>query len=359
MTEYPYTNYESDDIKLTDVIRASRSYSLYIFKKFWVVIIGAILFGALGYLYATTSKTKYQANASFNVVDARGMGGGISAMLNTFGFSMGAATSNEVLSGIIQSRHAIKSAFLSEVPYQDDSTKLIHIFFDAYGYYDSWEEDPNMRDFQFEANSITELTRKEDSLLNIFYTAFVEDFMEVEYEILQGLIKVGVKTYSYEFSTGMLEHMLDYSSQYFVEKQIGSKKNSVEVAQFKVDSLEAALQGMRYRLAQAQDRSKYSQRAEGTVEINRLSSEIAALTVRVATSRDGLEVAKTSLLQDTPIINIVDRPSYATDIKRKKWKLWTLIGIIAGIGLSIIGLMLNKAAIDGFEREKELQAYTS
>ena len=31
------------------------------------------------------------------------------------------------------------------------------------------------------------IDRKEDSILNIFYTPFVEDLMDVEYEILQGL----------------------------------------------------------------------------------------------------------------------------------------------------------------------------
>jgi uncharacterized protein involved in exopolysaccharide biosynthesis len=184
------------------------------------------------------------------------------------------------------------------------------------------------------------------------YTPFVEDLMDVEYEILQGLIKVSVKTYSYEFSRGMLEKMLDYSSQYFIEKQIEGKKNSIEVAQFKVDSLEAALQAKRMQLASLQDRSKYLQKAEGGIDMQRLSSEIAGLTVRVATSRDALEISKTSLMQETPIINIIDRPSFATDIKKKKWKIWTLLGMITGAGLSIIILLLNKAAIDGFEREK-------
>ena len=352
MPQNIYSDYASDDIKLTDVIRAFKNYSRYILRKFWIVIIGAILVGAAGYGYAKISKTKYQANTSFNVVDARGMGGGLAAIMNSFGLAAGAGTSNEVLSGIIQSRHAIKSAFLTEVEYKGRQEKLLHVFFEEYGYYEDWAGDPIMDSFKFKANTIHEITRKEDSVLNVFYTPFVEDLMDVEYEILQGLIKVSVKTYSYEFSTGMLNNMLDYSSQYFIEKQIGGKKNSIVVAQFKVDSLEGALQAKRFHLATLQDRSKYLQQATGGIDIQRLTSEIAALTMRVATSRDALEISKTSLLQQTPIINIIDRPSYATDIKKKKWKIWTLLGLITGAGLSIIILLLNKAAIDGFEKEK-------
>ncbi|MCP4121636.1 MAG: hypothetical protein GY751_07765 [Bacteroidetes bacterium] len=353
MPQNVYHDYASDDIKLTDVIRATRNYSIYVLKKIWIVLIGAAIVGSAGYAFAKMSKTKYQANASFNVVDSRGMGGGISSLLNTFGFSMGSGTSNEGLSGIMQSRHAIKSAFLSPVEYKGKNEKLIHIFFEEYGFYEAWQGDPVMDSFKLEANSIFELTRKEDSVLNAMYNPFVEDFLEVEYEILQGLIKVAVKTYSYEFSRGMLDYMLDYSAQFFIEKQIAGKKNSIEVAQFKVDSLESALQGKRMRLAQLQDRSKYSQSAVGGVEMQRLTTEIAGLSVRAATSRDGLEVAKTSLLQDTPIINIVDRPSFATDIKKKKWKIWTLLGIAVGGVLTIIILLLAKAATDGFEKERE------
>lgn len=348
-----YTEFSNDDIKLTDVIRATRNYSAYVFRKFWIVLIGAAIVGAAGYGYAKLSKTKYQANASFNVVDAKGVGGGLSALMNTFGFSMGSGTSNEVIAGIMKSRHAVKSAFLSEVEFRGKPEKLIHIFFEEYGYYEDWQGDPVMDSFKFEAKSITELTRKEDSVLNIFYTAFVEDLLDVEYEILEGMVKVAVKTYSYEFSQGMLDHMLDYSTEYFIDKQIAGKKNSIEVAQFKVDSLEGALQGKRIQLANLQDKSKYLQSAVGGVEMQRLNSEIAALSMRVASSRDALEVAKTSLLQDTPIINIIDRPSYATDIKRKKWKLWTLLGIVAGGVLAVIILLLNKAAVDGFARERE------
>jgi hypothetical protein len=352
MPQNIYSDYASDDIKLTDVIRAFRNYSRYVLRKWWVVLIGAILFGAAGYGYAKLSKTKYQANASFNVVDARGMGGGLAAIMSSFGLAAGAGTSNEVLSGIMQSRHAIKSAFLTEVDYKGRKEKLIHIFFEEYGFYDDWEGDPVMDGFRLEAENIHELTRKEDSVLNAMYTPFLEDFMDVEYEILQGLIMVSVKTYSYEFSTGMLNHMLDYSSKYFIDKQIEGKKNSIEVAQFKVDSLEGALQAKRIRLAELQDRSKYLQKAEGGVEMQRLTTEISALTVRVATSRDQLEIAKTSLMQSTPVINIIDRPAYATDIKTKKWKIWTLLGLITGTGLTIIILLLNKAAIDGFAKEK-------
>jgi len=347
-----YSDYSSDDIKLTDVIRAFRNYSWYVLRKFWIVLLGAILMGVAGYIYATVSKTKYQANASFNVVDSRGMGGGLMAIMSSFGLSGGAGTSNEILSGIIQSRHAVKSAFLSEVEYKGHQEKLIHIFFEEYGYYEAWQGDPVMDSFKFKANTIFELTRKEDSILNIMYTPFVEDFMEVDYEILQGLIMVSVKTYSYDFSVGMLNKILDYSVEFFVEKQIEGKKNSIEVAQFKVDSLEAALQAKRMRLAALTDRSKYLERAEGAVEMQRLNTEISALTVRVATSRDALEIAKTSLLQETPIINVIDRPSYATDIKRKKWKIWTLLGAVVGAALSVIILLLNKAAIDGFARER-------
>ncbi len=344
-------NYASDDIKLTDVIRAFREYSIYVIKKFWAVLIGIAIMAMAGYLYATLSKIKYEANASYNVVDSKGMGG-IGALFGAFGFGAG-STSNEVLSGIMQSRHAVKSAFLSEVPYKGREEKLIHIFYEEYGIYDDWAEDPVMANYKFQAENIYEISRKEDSLLNLIYKPFVEDYLDIEYELLEGLIKTSVKTYSYEFSRGMLEKMLEYSSLFFVNKQVHSKKNSIEVSQFRVDSLEGVLSNSRYKMAIEQNKAPFLQTAEGGVELQRLAADIASISMRLTGSTEALESAKASLLADTPIINIIDHPSYATVVKKKKWKIWTLIGGLVGAVLAIMILMLIKAANDGFEKEKE------
>jgi len=350
MQQTPFNNYSNDDIKLTDVIRSFSNYSKFILKKFWIVLIGAALIGTAGYLYATLSKVKYQANASFNVVDSKGMGS-IGGLLSGLGVSIG-STSNDVLSGIIQSRNAIKSAFLTEVDYQGGKRKLIDIYIDVYGFREEWEEIPDLKDFEFQATNIYELSRKEDSLLNVFWKPFYEDLLEVEFEMMEGLIKASVKTYSYELSRGMLTYMLEYSSKYFTDKQIGSQEEAYEISTYKVDSLEGVLANLRYRYAQEQNKSPFLKDATYSVEMNRLASEIANLSIRLGGSKEGLDATKLALMQDKPIINIIDHPQFATDVKIKKWKLWTIIGAIVGAVLAIIILLLYKAAIDGFESEK-------
>lgn len=356
MHQAPQNNFANDDIKLTDVIRSFKSYSIYILKKFWVVLLGAIFLGIAGYFYATTSQTKYQANASLNVVDSKAMGG-LGGLLGGFGLSLGGSTSNDVLAGIMQSRHAIKSAFLTEVPYRGDSVKLIDIYLEVYGVREDWQEIPEMKDFHFQANNIYELTRKEDSLLNIFWKPFYEDLLDVEFEMLEGLIKASVKTYSYEFSRGMLSHMMEYSAKYFTDKQIEAEKDAYKVSEYKVDSMENLLAGMRYKYAQEQNKSPFVKDATYAIELNRLASEITNLSIRLSGSRESLDATKTALMQNAPVINIIDHPDFATDIKTKKWKLWTIIGALVGSVLSILFLMLNKAAIDGFENEKQEETH--
>ncbi|MEZ5007180.1 MAG: hypothetical protein R2728_02350 [Chitinophagales bacterium] len=351
-----FNSYASDDIRLTDIIRSFRSYTVFIFKKFYYVILGMIIMGVAGYFYATTSPTKYQANASFNVVDSKGLGGGLAGLLGNFGLaSFGGSTSNEVMAGLMLSRHIVKNAFLAEVPYKGDTTKLIDIYLDVYGVREEWEEDPNMKGFEFQANNVFELTRKEDSLLNIFWRPFVEDYLEVEFEMLEGLIKANVKTYSYEFSKGMMANMLEYSIRYFTDKQSAGKVEAYDMAEYKVDSLSALLEAKRAQYAVEQNKSSFLVDASGSVALTKLSGEISNLTFRLGAAQETLEAAKSAKMQEAPIINIVDHPNFATDIKNKKWKLWTIIGAIVGIGLSTLILMFVKAANDGFEEERKLQ----
>ncbi|MEZ5001416.1 MAG: hypothetical protein R2730_00150 [Chitinophagales bacterium] len=360
MSSDNFNSYSSDDIKLTDIIRSFRSYSVFIFKKFYYVILGMIVMGVLGYFYATTSPTKYQANASFNVVDSKGLGGGLAGLLGNFGLaSFGGSTSNEVMAGLMMSRHIVKNSFLAEVPYKSDTAKLIDIYLDVYGIREDWEEDPAMKGFQFKANNVFELTRKEDSLLNIFWKPFVEDYLEVEFELLEGLVKANVKTYSYEFSRGMLANMLEYSTRYFTDKQSEGKVEAYDLAEYKVDSISALLEGKRAQYAVEQNKSSFLVDATGSVALTKLSGEISNLTFRLGTARETLDAAKSALMQEAPIINIVDHPDFATDIKRKKWKLWAIIGAVVGVALSILILMLVKAANDGFEEERILQEQNS
>ncbi len=348
--------YTSDDIKLTDVVRSFRSYSVFVFKKIYLVFIGLILFGVLGFLYAKLSNTKYQANASFNVVDSKGLSG-IGGLLSNFGLaSFGGSTSNEVMAGLMQSRNTIKSAYLTEVPYKGDSVRLIEIYFEEYGIREDWEKDvPEMVDFQFTANNIYELSRKEDSLLNIFWRPFIEDYLNVEFELLEGLVKVEVKTFSYDFSRGMLAAMLDLSSRYFTDKQIRGKVDASEVANYRVDSLSALLEYKRARYGQEQNKASYMVDATESVALSKLGSEISSLSIRLAAAKETLDATKTSMMQEAPIINIIDHPYFAMDIKKKKWKLWTLIGAIVGGGLSVLMLLLLKAVNDGFEEEERLK----
>lgn len=352
MSNNNVNSFASDDIKITDIIRSIRSYTLYVLKRFYIVIFGAILVGILGYFYAKTSPTKYQSNASFNVVDARGIGN-LSSLLGGFGMaSFGGSTSNEVLAGLVKSRHAIKSAFLTEVPYQGDTVKLIDIYFDVYGIREAWDEDPKWKDYEFQANNIYELTRSEDSILNVFWKAFYEDYLTVEFEILEGLIKASVKTKSYEFSRGMMVNILDYSSRYFSDKQIAGKSEAYDVAEQKVDSLTALLEGKRAQLGIEQNKQAFRVDLSESVLATKLSSEVTSLSFRLGAAKETLDATRTSLMQDAPVINIIDQPQFAMDIKRKKWKIWAILGAIAGGALTVLILMLVKAANDGFEEEK-------
>jgi hypothetical protein len=211
-----------------------------------------------------------------------------------------------------------------------------------------------LKDFEFKANNIYELTRSEDSILNIYYNVFFEDYLEVEFEMLEGLIKASVKTYSYEFSKGMLTNMLEYSSKYFTDKTFLSQEEAYQISAYKVDSMEGVLASMRYRYAQEQNKSPFVKDATYTVEMNRLASEIANLSIRLGASKEGLDATKMALMQDKPVINIIDHPQFATDIKIKKWFFWTIIGAIVGGVLTVIILLLYKAAMDGFENEKNI-----
>ncbi len=350
--------FQNDDIKITDLIRSFSKYSRYVLRKWWVLCLFGFGFAALGYLYAHLSKTNYTANTAFNVVDSKGKGGmgSLLSLANSFGFSMGSGSySNEVLAGIMQSRNVVKSALLSEIVRSDSTReKLGNRYLDIYGFTEDYEKDPKLSGFRFEANDIYELTRREDSVMSGIYNAFMEDNFEIEFDALSGLLRAKVKSLDYNLSLVMCERMLQYSSNFYIRKQIEGQMKSLEMLNKKMDSVNRVLIYKEKELAKQMDRSSYSVRQEENVAQDKLLREVGTLNLMYSQTSMAQDGAITGLQNETPVINVVDEPRYSMEIVRKKKLFWMIIGGLIGGVLGIFFLLFRKAARDAFEEEKAI-----
>ena len=348
----PY--FQSDDIKLIDLIRGFKSYSIFVLKRFYIVIAATVLLYYGGRWFADISDKLWVANTSFNAIDARSGGGfgGLMSLASSFGFGAGGGSSNDVLSGIFSSRNVIKSTLLEEIDYNGSKEKIINIYLDSYGYFDYFKTVPGMEDFRFTSSDLLRLSHVEDSVLSSVYEGFIEEFLEIEFDPLSGLIRAGVFTPDKTLSVRMCEIMLKKTNEYYSITSNQKASESFEKLNRRVDSLAGILNAKNAQIAGIKDQNLFNKKEKGIVNIAELSRDVSVLSLQYNDAVTSLEAAKAGLSNQAQVMRIVDLPAYSTYVDQRDADFWGLIGLGVGLALSIIVLCFVKAARDGLEEEE-------
>lgn len=350
----PY--FQSDDIKLIDLIRGFKEYSLFVLKRIYIVIGVTVLLYYGGRWFADIGKKQWVAYASFNAIDSRGGGfGGLMSLASSFGFGAGGGSSNDVLSGIFSSRNVVKSTFLEEIDYNGTKDKIANIYLDKYGYFEYFKTVPGMEDFRFTAPDVNRLSPVEDSVLAFLYDGFLDEYLEVEFDPLAGLIRAGVFTPDKLLSTRMCEIMLKKTNEYYSLTSSQKAYESFTKLSKRVDSLAGEINARNVIVAQTKDQNFYNRKELGTVSLAEVTRDLTVLNIQYNDAVTSLEAAKAGLTTEAQVMRIIDLPAYSTQLDARDPDFWGIIGLCVGAALSIIVLCFVKAARDGFAEEREEQ----
>lgn len=346
--------FQSDDIKLTDFLRGVRDYSLYVLKRIYIVIIATILMYYAGRLFADWSKKEWVASVSFNAIDARSGGGfgGLMSLASSF-MGVGGGTSNDVLSGVFSSRNTIKAAFLEEADINGKRDRLGNFFLDALGYMDVYKETPGMENFKFTAPDIYQMNHLEDSVMAELYALFIDDYLDIEYDPLTGLIKAGVASPIKELSTELCEAMISKTHEYYSARNYKKAYEGYQQLKFRVDSIAGAMKNYDNMSAKLLDQNIFNQKQEGIVDKDEIARQVTILSIQYSDAVSSLEAAKSALNSEGEVMRIVDQPAFSTELDYRDPDFWGLIGLAVGSVLSILILCLVKASKDSFDEEAE------
>jgi hypothetical protein len=350
----PY--FQSDDIKLTDLLRGIKNYFLFIIKRVYIVIAATVLMYYGGRWFADISEKLWVANASFNAIDARSGGGfgGLMSLASSFA-GIGGGTSNDILSGIYSSRNVFKTSMLEEVEIEGKKDKIINFYLQSVGYFDVYKETPGLENFRFTSSDMYNLTHNEDSIMTAIYESFVEDFLEIEFDPLTGLIKAGVFTPERLISMNLAEAMLRNTNKYYAFGSNEKAKDGYEKMRRRVDSIAGAINYYNGLIAFTKDQNIFNKKQEGVESLSEYSREITILNIQYNDAVSSLEAAKGALSNQSQVMRIVDQPAFSTELDQRDPDFWGLIGLAVGLVLSILILSFVKASKDSFEEEEILE----
>ena len=341
-------NYYDDEIRLKDFILKVKELKIEFSSKWKVIFIVSFLFAALGVLYAMSNQENYKAELNFVIEDNSNSGGGLgkyAGLANQFGFDLGLGSSTAFSEGnvleLLKSRRVVEEALLSKVNINGNNELLINHYLDFNEFREEWVElIPEIRDLKYTIDR-SDFSLVQDSILGVAWKNLTNENVQIDVIDESSIIKVVCKSKDEQFAKLIVEELVSEVSEYYTHTQTAKARHTLSFIQNRADSVLTELKQAEFAYARHKDSNFGVMRAEGLLEELRLKREVEILNVMYSEILKNLEISKFTLLDQKPLINIIDSPRYPLEVFHfSALKGFLLFGLLGAI-LSSIYLVIN------------------
>lgn len=342
-------NLNSDEIRLKDLIVNFNEWFLYFKSKWKFILVFCLLGGLIGFFYAFSKKTLYVASITFALEDEKSNGGGLSGAMglaSSLGFDLGTnaggAFSGGNLIELMKSRTIIEKVLLDKIVVNDSSYSLAEYFLLFSGLRDIMSKDSELRSIHFkEYEKRIGYSKTKDSILGEIYENFIgkNALLSVTQKDKKiGIISVDCKSIDENFSKTLAESIVKEVSEFYIYTKSKKARTNVAILQKQTDSIRNELNNAISGVAQATDNTF---NLNSALNIKRAAStsrqvDVQANTAILTQLVGNLEMAKVTLLKETPLIQVIDKPI----LPLKKEKISKVKSLILGSILATLIVVL-------------------
>jgi hypothetical protein len=346
-----------DEINFKELIQKVKGWYLYLLSKWLLIVLAGLLGATIGFVYAYFQKTTYSATLSFALEDEKSGGGGLSGALGLasslgidLGTSAGGAFSGANLIELMKSRTLIERALLNPITNEGKTISLAEYFIEFSGMRKTLNKKQELINIHYSVNdNRTGFSLQKDSVLGEIYKKIVGGNNSGLIGVSQkdkkiSIISVEANTENELFSKALTENIVKEVSEFYIDTKSKKARINVSILQKQADSIRNELNAAISGVAQASDNTF---NLNPSLNIKRTPStrrqvDVQANTAILTQLVTNLEMAKVTLLKETPLIQIIDKPILPLK-KEKVGKLKSLIlgGIICSFLLIFI-LIIRK-----------------
>ena len=338
-------------IKYPELKEIIKRFLAYFIGQWKVIALVTIITSSIGLIYGKLQPSTYKATATFIVEDKSGSrGGGLSGLASQFGIDVGGLTGGgaglfdgDNILEIMKSRAIIEKVLLTKI--EDDIPEkgqtLAEYYLTISGLNKSLVS-KNITAKTLNFGSLTEDSKHtliQDSVLYLMYSALNKNLNVEKKSKKSSIITLEVISSSQVFSKMFEEKLMKKTSDLYIDIKTGNLSRSIERIQRKADSLESSLTGI-YKKSFELDNNLKLLNANTGIKINTSSSEAATRDKTVSNTLyaevvKNLETLKLSLINQTPVIQVLDAPKYPLFDQRTPARYYLLIGFAIGFVLSL------------------------
>jgi len=337
------TDVNTDVISLKDILLTVKDYWSYLLSKYKLIVIIGLFGSCIGLGYSLIKKPIYTATLTFALEDDKSSGlGGTLGLAGQFGLNIGGSGGGGIFEGsniieLFKSRTMIKKTFLTPVDTTGTTISLAEMFIKDHGWRKGWEErdQKGLRNLQFLPGSdINKLTREHDSILEVMYGSISTSGLSVDQKDKKtGILTVEVKSQSEIFAKTFTEALVNQVSKFYIRTKSKKAQINMTILQRQLDSIRGELNGSISGVAVANDRTFGLNPALNVRRVPsiRKTVDVQANTAILTELVKQTELAKVTLRKETPLIQVVDQPTYPLKKERLgKAKAIIIGGLLAG-----------------------------
>ncbi|MBV7528996.1 hypothetical protein [Chitinophaga sp. sic0106] len=343
-----------NEISVRELFNLLGSWVTAVKRNYIFLLIAILLGGVLGVTYAKFKKKEYIADLTFVMEDSKTNSlGSISGLASQLGFNLGSGGESGVFSGeniiaFLGTRLMVEKTLLTGVAVDGKKISLAELYVDTYQLRQKWDKDPTLKNIQFPIGQDRgNFTRKQDSLLFEIYKSINEKNLTViKPDKKFGFILARCISRSEDFSKAFIEKLVYEAIEFYVKTKVSRSKDNVDKLQAKADSLELMLNKKTYSTAVAQDLNVNPAKRIAMVGSELQMRDKIILQTMYGEVVKNLEISKMSLLQETPIIQIVDKPITPLPINKvsvlKSIMIGGMLAAFLVIGITILRTVIKQ-----------------
>lgn len=352
---YPQIPYER--ITLKEFFLKIGEWAKYLLKRWLFLLLFAVVGALLGLLYSHFKKPLYVARSTFVLFENNRASGGALAQYASIaalaGINLG-QDDGDIFQGdniveLYKSRLMIQKTLLSEVEIKGKKQLLIDRYLDYNKLRQKWTENVDPKAFHFSLNKEGNYSRLQDSLLGLAVKDINKNYLYVgKSDPKLSIIKAEVKANDEAFAKLFNDQLVKNVNDFYVQSKTKKSSENLIILQHQTDSVKAIMEKAVYAQAATLDATAY---LNPTRQVLRTSIQRGLFSIEtnkaiLSELIKNLEMTKMSLLKETPLIQVIDRPVLPLDNSNLSRKASLAIGAAFFLFIGIVYLLIRKIVTD-------------
>jgi hypothetical protein len=348
-------NLNSDEISLKELFIKLLEWGGYFLGQWKVILIIGFIGGLLGFLFAINKKPQFVAELTFVLENPQSnAASSYSGLASTLGIDLSSSSSNGAFEGdnlfsLMQSGTMIKTTLLSPIKVNDKLITLAEFYIQIYNLRDKWKDEKYKLTTFLPNSGKDELNLQQNSILKSLHTQIINNNLFVgKKDKKSNLLSIRVISENELFSKLFTEILCEKVSDLYIETKTKKATENVAILQKQVDSLRIVLNSSIRGVAVSLDANPNKNPALQILNVPSQSNQINIQANQVIFGQllQNLEVSKVSLRKETPLIQIIDEPTFPLEVQTMSWSKWFFIGLLSSSFLTCVALLFKKIIKD-------------